>query len=306
VTPHREDSHRDRGFDRYKRDTISRAQDLGHRGRPADIALGSEGEEDAGHIARQMQIQRLAVEICRDPTLEEIQEALGKPKVTKAPAIAAKVELMTAAVPDPIPDPNRKVSKLGVAAVRAQINRRVDILEHERSHKRITAAAYRTGRVAQAVFERAHLGGASTWAEGSRVDTSRAKEMAIVRKLLNSRTIKAHLEWIRDVLGSTDAEVVRQVIGENRRYGEVRIPHPHLLGLDHGYSITIIAHRFRYALETLAASRKDPPETDGKVPALRKFVCAKCRRNRIVNPSFPDDYTPTICTPCLDMEEPPQ
>jgi hypothetical protein len=178
------------------------------------------------------------------------------------------------AILDPKQDPNRPVGQTH----RASVNRHVDVLENELSHKRISPGAWYVGRVVQGVFERAHLGGASTWAEGSRVDTSRAKEMAIVRKLLNARTIRAHLKWMRDILGEKDAEIVRQVIGENRRYGNVELPGEKVRGrlaravFEHAQlreprllpevikDISYIAHRFRDALETLAASRKEPPE----------------------------------------------
>lgn len=228
-----------------------------------------------------------------------------------------QVRIVKIAILDPDQDPNRKPGQTS----RVNVNWRGDILDYEAKHHRISAAAFRAGRVVQGVFERAHLGGASTWAAGSRVDTSRAKEMAVVRKLLNARTIRAHLQWMRGVLGSKDAEIVRQVLGENRRYGEVELDadlvrgklaraafeHAQLvqpmLVPEYKKDISYIAHRFRDALESLATTRNEPPEGDSSVPTLRKFVCAKCRRTRIVNPSFPDDYTPTVCTPCLDLEE---
>jgi hypothetical protein len=208
-------------------------------------------------------------------TLREANDLGHRPE----PPDTDDVETSLVAIPDPNPDPNRAVGRGSHGqTVRATVNRRVDILEYECSHGRITAMAYRAGRVLQGVFERAQLGGASTWAEGSRVDTSRAKEMAVVRKLLNARTIQAHLKWTRKVLGSTDAEIVRQVIGENRRYGDVALPGQHVRGrlaraaFEHAQLVqpqllpererdrNYIAHRFRDALESLATTREEPPE----------------------------------------------
>jgi hypothetical protein len=127
------------------------------------------------------------------------------------------VAIATVAVADPAPDPNGGPGQRVLAAV----NRRVDILEHERAHGRISDEAYFQGRIVQALFERGGLSGGSTWHDSPRVDAEVAKELAIIRRIAGARAVEGKIEQLRDVLGTTDAAIVRQVLGENRSYAEV-------------------------------------------------------------------------------------
>ena len=177
----------------------------------------------------------------------------------------------TVAVPDPQPDayggPNQRVI--------ATVNRRVDILEHERAHGRISNEAYLEGRIVQALFERTGLSGGSTWNDGSRVDAEVAKEIAIIRRVDTARAIEARVAALRNILGETDATIVRQVLGENRSYAQVTqtlavksaaggawlplgkggaVKPP--IGEVRARRIAYIAQRFRDALETLAREQR--------------------------------------------------
>lgn len=149
------------------------------------------------------------------------------------------------AVADPLPNSRGPAGQ----RILANVNRRVDILEWERSHARISDAAYFAGRVAQAALERANRGvGSSTWSQGSRVDAERAKELGIIRALESARMVEAHLRHLQVTLGKVDAAIVRQVLGDNLKYGDVRLPGRS--NVVSGYE-TYIARRFRDALELL-------------------------------------------------------
>jgi hypothetical protein len=182
-------------------------------------------------------------------------------------AASGKIEPGRVAVRDP--EPHLEIPRRVIATV----NRRVDILEVERSHDRISARAYRAGRLAQAVFERAGLGGSGAWREGSRVDAELAKELKIVANIDRARLIKGYVARLRKCLGHLDAEILRQVLGDNRRYPEVALPKGRLVdgryvpryALQKGAgdkdlvktmrserNATYIARRFRDALETLS------------------------------------------------------
>jgi hypothetical protein len=166
-------------------------------------------------------------------------------------------------VADPQPHPRKGPGQ----RVLARVNRRIDILEWERSHDRISDDAYREGRVVQWMFERAGLSGGSTWREGSRVDAEIAKELAILRHIAAATTIDDYMGFMRDALGEVDAAIVRQVLGENRGYGDVemprrRMPVPAAKVPAFGRQkpkpgeryASYVARRFRDALETLAAA----------------------------------------------------
>ena len=158
------------------------------------------------------------------------------------------IEVDTAAVLNPLFDPNSKKSE----RVIANVNRRVDILEYEHSHRRISVEAYREGRVVQALFERSGIIGGSTWSAGSRIDAEVAKEIAILRRIADARTIQVQMKMLHDALGknSIDVVIIRQVLGENRRYADVVLPQRKANNRERG--IGYIAQRFRDALETLA------------------------------------------------------
>jgi hypothetical protein len=181
-----------------------------------------------------------------------------------------------AALPPPF-DPKKPYK--GPQRFVATANRRVDILEYERSHRRIGNEAYLEGRIVQAVFERQGLSGGSAWNSGSRIDAEVAKEIAIIRRLDTARAIDARLDELRDILGDIDAKILRQVLGENRSYAEVE--HSGLLkaaaargGAEdwaplgkggvakpakaevRARRVTYIAQRFRDALETLARATR--------------------------------------------------
>lgn len=155
--------------------------------------------------------------------------------------------IMTAivAVPDPNPDPYGSRNERVIATV----NRRVDILEVERSAGRISDAAYGIGRIIQAVFERAR--GVRTsrgWRARDRVDAAWVHEVAIVYALDDARKVQAYRERIRSAVGMIDARLLEQVLGDRLTYAECAAAR----GRAGERGIAYYAARFRDALEALA------------------------------------------------------
>jgi hypothetical protein len=155
--------------------------------------------------------------------------------------------VMTAivAVPDPNPDPSGPKNERTIATV----NRRVDILELERSAGRLSDAAYAVGRIVQAVFERARgIRPSRGWRERDRVDAAWVHEVAIVYALDDARKVHAYKERIRSALGMIDARLLEQVLGDCLTYAECAAAR----GRAGERGIAYYAARFRDALEALA------------------------------------------------------
>jgi len=149
------------------------------------------------------------------------------------------------AVPDPNPDPYGP----GTERIRATVNRRVDILETERSAGRISDAAYGVGRIVQAVFERARgRPPAGGFREGSRVDSAWAHDAAIVYALEDARKVLIYKERIRSALGLIDARLLEHLLGERMSYEDCAAARGRAGDRGQRY----YAHRFRDALEALA------------------------------------------------------
>jgi len=161
------------------------------------------------------------------------------------PPRSANVFTAVVAVPDPNPDPYGRRDERVIATV----NRRVDILETERSAGRISDGAYAVGRIVQAVFERARgLGPAPGWRERDRVDAAWVHEAAIVHALEDARKLRAHKERIRSALGMIDARLLEQILGERLTYAECAAAR----GRAGERGVAYYAARFRDALEALA------------------------------------------------------
>ncbi len=139
-----------------------------------------------------------------------IQDARMPPNGVGQRPRSKQVSLARVAVPDPY-DPGERLQ--------ATVNRRVDILEQERSHGRITEAAYLTGRVVQAVFERAGGRSGGGWREGARVDAATAHELAIIRALDSAHALEAYLRRISRLVGEVGARFLRAVLADGISLG---------------------------------------------------------------------------------------
>lgn len=104
----------------------------------------------------------------------------------------------------------------------ATLNRRVDILEYEKAHKRIGEQQYCLGRIVQAVFERcAGRVGSGGWNAGSRVDAVTANELRMIYAVDDARVVQAYMDRITRALGHIDMRILRQVLGERLTFAQV-------------------------------------------------------------------------------------
>jgi hypothetical protein len=138
------------------------------------------------------------------------------------------------------------------------VNRRVDILEDEHAHGRISQAAYLVGREIQREFER-YRGptGGGQWCMGDRIDAARRAHEAVLSTIDVARRVLRLMHKLRRILGVVDAPIVQKILGEGKTYTEIafmRIPAvSRAMPCDVGrYEVAYIAQRFRDALETLA------------------------------------------------------
>jgi hypothetical protein len=200
------------------------------RGRDARLPPG-------GHLARP--VPRQEVRTAVGMVWEHPGGDKKKPKqiLQKVVSVAGVVD---AAVQDP-GEPKRRVQ--------VKVNRHDDVLERELSHGRISEAAYRVGRVVQAVFERAGGVGASPmWLQGDRVDTALAHELAIVCKIEDARKVEAYMAAVEKAIGEMGAKFLRRILGENQTFSEVAGK------LASEKRIAFVGERFRVYLEELAES----------------------------------------------------
>ncbi|EJW11261.1 hypothetical protein A33M_3339 [Rhodovulum sp. PH10] len=144
------------------------------------------------------------------------------------------------AVPDPM-EPG--------ARLLATINRRTDILELERSHGRISEAAYQTGRILQEAFERqSRLGSSSNWNDGGRVDMSERRELAIGYAVQDARKVLALLRRVEEAVGVVGARMLRAIIGDRVPFGA----YAEARGRAGDRAVRDVAERFRWLLEEVA------------------------------------------------------
>ncbi|MCW6513105.1 hypothetical protein [Lichenifustis flavocetrariae] len=124
--------------------------------------------------------------------------------------------------------------------------RRIDILQNELDHGRISPQAFDAGRVVQDVIERAHAAVGSRWADF--VDTSMQPGAASVHGLDAARQAVKMMARLRLAIGPVDATIVRLVVGDGLTFEQVATAQ----GRAGARSVAYFAARFRDALEELA------------------------------------------------------
>ncbi len=125
---------------------------------------------------------------------------------------SANADTTVAAVTDPWGD--------GRERVLVTVNRRVDVLETERSHDRISDAAYTTGRVLQAAFERQGRVGGSNWAGTSRRDPREVQSEVMVRTISNAMELNVLMHHVRGYVGERNLRILRRVLGDRLSFAE--------------------------------------------------------------------------------------
>lgn len=162
---------------------------------------------------------------------------LAKPLKTK------NVAVTRAAVPDPL-EPGARIL---VAA-----NCFVDVLEIERSHHRISEAAYNVGRELQAVFEAATtVGGGGQWRESDRVDPVLAKEIAIHRNIEAARRVDTEMMRLVREVGEIGAQFLREILT-----GITFAQYAARVGSTERRDVALVAGRFRTMLEDIVQCRQ--------------------------------------------------
>ena len=153
---------------------------------------------------------------------------------------SANADTTVAAVVDPYGN--------GKERVLATINRRVDILETERSHARISDAAYHNGRIVQEVFERANRLLGCNWLGGSGLDPAEARATKIEKSVENAERVRKLVERISARLGMIDTRLLRRVLGDRMTFAQCAA----LQGKAGDRGERYVAARFRDALEALS------------------------------------------------------
>ena len=123
-------------------------------------------------------------------------------------------------------DPTRLVSNGGLRRGdgRATVSRRVDVLEMERSHKRISQGAHRAGQTVRATF-----------------DLERSKDCT-------NAAVREMIAVICDRIGRVDTRLLRRILVNRMSFTECAA----LEGKGGDRGQNYVAHRFRDALEDLA------------------------------------------------------
>ena len=183
----------------------------------------------------------------------ERQKALLPPTGVGMPVPSQNVRTKLAAVDDPL-EPKAKLL--------ATVNYRVDLLEQERANKRISPAAYLTGRILQAAFEKATHVSSSNWRGGDRVDGSLRIDERYERLLGNAEAMNQTMSRLIAKIGSDGAGFLRLILTGERSIqayaAQEQAEHSRRLGLrrDPGKvsdrAITRVADRLRHLLEVVA------------------------------------------------------
>jgi hypothetical protein len=136
----------------------------------------------------------------------------------------------------------------GNERLRAKVNRKVDILEDERSHGHITDAEYQVGRALMRVFEEApRPGSTSNWCRAGRVDVSVSQGQAFEHHLDAAKKIKAQRERVVRVIGEAGYRFLERILRDGQTYAQVAAA---TTG-DSAHKRRFVAQRFRRCLSDL-------------------------------------------------------
>lgn len=161
-------------------------------------------------------------------------EGLARPPTS----LAVRTRVVT------IDDPNEPG-----AVLRATVNRRTDVLEDERSHHRISEAAYQVGRELQEAWEcLARLGSSSNWNDAGRVDAADRHELSIAYAVQDAKKAQQTMRLLEEVVGKIGARVLRAIIGDGMPFGAFAAAR----GKSGERGTAAVAAHFRMLLEDVA------------------------------------------------------
>lgn len=137
---------------------------------------------------------------------------------------------------------------------RVAVNARTDALEHEYAYGRLSEAAYRAGRIYQAVLERSgHDPSISMhWPTQERVDASRSTDGGLVRALDAAGDVVDMLKETRPVVGWHGERILSLVLGRGMSLGEAAAQLMTGGGSISKHATSFYAWLFRQVLEALA------------------------------------------------------
>ena len=127
--------------------------------------------------------------------------------------------------------------------------RRVDLLQIEADHGRITSPALDVGRRLQLALEFTHRSGGSAW--GAKVDVPCSGDAAAVCAVEAIRRAERMVEWSRRAIGD-DVGLVATVLADGSGFAEAASR----AGRSGRRATSDVAARFRDALERLALAQK--------------------------------------------------
>ncbi|WP_391925323.1 hypothetical protein, partial [Streptomyces massasporeus] len=104
----------------------------------------------------------------------------------------------------------------------AAVNRRVDVLEMERSHGRLTVSQYEVGRQVQAIFERAsgaRLGSMDFGVRGSK-DMTIAHELSVIYAIDDARLVAKLKDKVVRAVGVPGARFLHEVLTGRQTFAQ--------------------------------------------------------------------------------------
>jgi hypothetical protein len=135
------------------------------------------------------------------------------------------------------------------ARIVATVNTRTDLLENERSRRRISEQAYLTGRAIQGLYERLdRLGPGGQWAGKNRVDETERHEDVVWQGWVDARTLLRHRARIARAIGQVGMRFLEAILRDRLTFAAYAAAR----GLRGEHGVTAVAGRFRMLLEDLA------------------------------------------------------
>jgi hypothetical protein len=146
------------------------------------------------------------------------------------------------AVQDPLDDDP-------AARIVATVNTRTDLLENERSRRRISAQAFHTGRAIQEMYERVdRIGPGGQWAGKDKVDETDTHEHLLWQGWVDARTMKRQRERIAHAVGYVGMRFIEQILRDKLSFAAIAAAR----GLQGQHGVAAVANRFRMLLEDLS------------------------------------------------------
>jgi hypothetical protein len=183
-------------------------------------------------------------ERARDPRGDRYDHSLAfDPRTSLSKPVRGKrgpIEMAAVAVDDPWSSGKRTM---------ASVNRRVDVLEMERSHGRLTVSQYEVGRQVQAIFERAsgaRLGSMDFGVRGSK-DMTIAHELSVIYAIDDARLVAKLKDKVVRAVGVPGARFLHEVLTGRQTFAQFA----EARGKGGERGTAYIAEHFRILMENL-------------------------------------------------------